>query len=63
MKLNSLQGPSVAAQLSTALQRDQADRRGMLLKQLNSLRYLLRQGLALRSHKESEGNLIQLLKM
>lgn len=33
----------------------------MLLKQLSSLRYLLRQGLALRGHDENEGNLVQLL--
>ena len=33
----------------------------MLLKVLSSLRFLLRQGLAIRGHKESEGNLIQLL--
>ena len=33
----------------------------MLLKQLSSLRYLLRQGLALRGHTEREGNLVQLM--
>ncbi len=33
----------------------------MLLKQLSSLRYLVRQGLALRGHHDSEGNLFQLL--
>ena len=32
-----------------------------LLKMISSLRYLLHQGLALRGHQESEGNLIQLL--
>ena len=35
----------------------------MLLKQLSSLTFLLRQGLAIRGHKESEGNLIQLLQL
>lgn len=35
----------------------------MLLKQLHSLQYLLRQGLPIRGHKENEGNLIQLLQM
>ena len=34
-----------------------------MTKQLHSLRFLLRQGLPIRGHKESEGNLIQLLKM
>ena len=38
-----------------------AENRTMLLKTLSSLRFLLRQGLAIRGHKESEGNLIQLL--
>ena len=36
----------------------------MLLKQLESLRYLLRQGLAIRGHSDNEeGNLDQLLKV
>lgn len=50
-------------QLSTQACCDQAERRSMLLKQLHSLRYLLRQGLPIRGHEESEGNLIQLLEM
>lgn len=58
-----MRGPSVVTLLSNSLQRDQAVRRGMLLKHLNSLRFLLRQGLALRGHKEHEGNLNQLLKL
>lgn len=33
----------------------------MLLKRLSSLRYLLREGLALRGHNEQESNLVQLL--
>ena len=35
----------------------------MLLKQLSSLHYLLRQGLALRGHEENESNLVQLLML
>ena len=35
----------------------------MLLKQLSSLRFLLRQGLAIRGHTEAEGNLIQLMTL
>ena len=35
----------------------------MLLKQLVSLLYLLRQSLAIRGHDDSEGNLFQLLKL
>ena len=34
-----------------------------LLKQLSSLKYLLRQGLAIRGHDDNEGNLVQLLKL
>ena len=35
----------------------------MLLKQLASLKYLLRQGLAIRRHKDVDGNLVQLLML
>ena len=35
----------------------------MLLKVLSSVKYLLRQGLALRGHKETDGNLYQLLAL
>ena len=34
-----------------------------LIKQMESLCYLLRQGLAVRGHKETEGNLARLLKL
>ena len=35
----------------------------MLIKQLSALKYLLRQGLAIRGHDNKEGNLTQLLKL
>lgn len=35
----------------------------MLLKLLSSLKFLVRQGLAICGHKEVDGNLIQLLKL
>ena len=38
-------------------------RQQMLIKQLSSLKYLLRQGMAVRGHEEMEGNLLQLLKL
>ena len=38
-------------------------RQQMLIKQLSSLTYLLRQGMAVRRHEEMEGNLLQLLKL
>ena len=63
LKLKSMRAPSIIMQLSTQACRDQAECRSMLLKQLHSLHYLLRQGLPIRGHKESEGNLIQLLEM
>ena len=34
-----------------------------LIKQIESLSYLLRQGHAVRGHKETEGNLSRLLKL
>ncbi|CAF4270051.1 unnamed protein product [Rotaria sp. Silwood2] len=55
--------PSVAAQISLVHQNQQAQRRKMLLVQLKSIKFLLRQGLALRGHTEEEGNLIQVLKL
>ena len=63
IKLNNMKGPSVIEQLSSDAKRTQATRRSMLLKLLSSLRFLLRQRLAIRGHKESEGNLIQLLEL
>jgi len=57
------QKPTVAARLTLAHQTQQAERRKMFLIQVECIRYLLRQGLALRGHVENEGNLIQLLKL
>ena len=62
MKLKSLLQPSVSTRLSSQLLRDQIHHREMLMKELSSVRYLARQGLALRGHKEEDGNLMQLLK-
>ena len=52
---------TIAAQLSTEQARIQNTRRAGLLKQLMGMRFLLRQGIALRGHSEGEGNLPQLL--
>ncbi|CAF3588482.1 unnamed protein product [Rotaria sp. Silwood1] len=54
--------PPVVAPISSAHQHQQAQRRRMLLIQVKLIKFLLRQGLALRGHIEEEGNLIQLLK-
>ncbi len=62
LKYTALQQSSVAVQLSHQVASDQLKRRDALLRQLSSLRYLLRQGLAIRGHVEEDGNLQQLLK-
>ena len=63
LKLKGMQGPSPIALLSSEARRTQAIHRSMLLKQLSSLKFLLRQGLSSRGHKESEGNFIQLIEL
>lgn len=55
--------PPVNAQLSTQKAADQAAARVALVKLLSSVRFLARQGLALRGHDEAEGNLMQLLQL
>ena len=62
LKYSALQQPSVAAQLSRQVESDQLKRRDAFLKQLSSLKYLVRQGLAVRGHVEEDGNLQQLVK-
>ena len=49
--------------ISSQLTNLQAPRRAGLLKQITSLHFLLRQGLAIRGHSEDEENLSQLLKL
>ena len=50
-------------QINTELKKLQQMRRSLLLKQLSSLRMLLRQGLAIRGHDAFDGNLEQLLQL
>ncbi|CAF3101494.1 unnamed protein product, partial [Rotaria sp. Silwood2] len=57
------QKPTVAARLSLAHEKQQAERRKMFLVQVERVKYLSRQGLAIRGHVENEGNVIQLLKL
>jgi Domain of unknown function (DUF4371) len=57
------QKPTVAARLSLVHEKQQRERRKMFLVQVECVKYLLRQGLAIRGHAENEGNLIQLLKL
>ena len=51
----------MATQLSAQILQQQCFHRKMLLKVLSTLRYLVRQGLAIRGHHDDDGNLIQLL--
>ena len=61
IKLRNLYAPSVAAQLVSQAQSAQAENQVMLLRQLSSLKFLLRRGMAIRGHKEGDGNLVQLM--
>ena len=63
MKWQSLGRPSLPEQFNTETLRLQHIRRNGLLTQLSGLRFLLRQGLAIRGHYEVEGNLFQLLRV
>ena len=63
MKFKTSQQSSILDQLVVQADKEKAENRRILLKQLSSLRFLLRQGLAIRGHKESEGNLMQLMQL
>ena len=61
VKIAFLKGPSISVQLNTQIAKLQSVRRSGLLFMLQGLRFLLRQGIAIRGHFEEEGNLRQLL--
>ena len=63
MKWQMLQTSPINTQLQTQVQKSQRLRQQALVKHLYCLRYLLRQGIAIRGHVETEGNLYQLLTM
>ncbi|XP_065914462.1 zinc finger MYM-type protein 1-like [Dysidea avara] len=63
MKCHQLQKAPIDSTLNLQVQKTQASRRNALLKQLDAIKFLLRQGLAFRGHDEFEGNLHQLLVM
>ena len=63
MKWKSLGRPSLLEQFSAETVRLQHIRRSGLLKQLSALKFLLQQGLAVRGHKDIQGNLFQLLRV
>lgn len=60
MKIEQMKKPGIDAQLSIQLKQSQQLHHKMLLIQLSSLRFLLRQDLATRGHDEIEGNLLLL---
>lgn len=62
MKWKARNKPTIAAELSTHLSKLQQLRREGLLMQLMAILFLTRQGIAIRGHTESEGDLHQLLK-
>ena len=53
----------VGEMLSSTLAKEKADNRQCFLKVLLSLRFLARQGSAIRGHDEKDGNLYQLMKL
>ena len=59
MKIEQMKKPGTDAQLGKQLKESQHLHRKMLMIQLSSLRYLSRQGLAIRGHNEIEGSLFQ----
>lgn len=61
LKVRTLSLPTVVEQLSSVAEKTRVEHRNMLLKVFSSLRFLVRQGLPLRGHREEEGNLLQLL--
>ena len=55
--------PTVAGQISSQKNKDQSNCRVALLKLLTTVRYLARQGLALRGHESTTGNYEELLRL
>jgi len=63
MKCHQLQKAPIDNGFNLRTQKEQASRRNALLKQLDAVKFLLRQGLSFRGHDDLEGNLRQLLVM
>jgi len=58
-----LTGDNVDTMLSSEKKKQQSENRAALCAIVSSLKFLGRQGLGIRGHTESEGNLVQLLKL
>ena len=63
MKCHQWQKAPIDSTFNLQTQRAQASRQNALLKQLDAVKFLLRQGIAFRGHDDVEGNLHQLLVM
>ena len=63
MNVRSVATVNIAGVLNTKRKEQQLQRQHALIKDLSSVRYLVRQGLAVRGHDEKEGNMMQLLHM
>ena len=63
LKWDSSRRPSIVQQLSSEFAKQPESRRNGLLYQLAGIKFLARQGIALRGHVEKEGNLYQLLSV
>ena len=63
LKIDVLKQESIHASLSKQVQTEQRLCREMLLKQLSSLKFLAKQGLAVRRNDDMEGNLLQILQL
>lgn len=58
-----LKSPGIHTLISNDTKREQSYRMQMLIKEVNSLRCLARQGLAFRGHENSEGNFYQIINL
>ena len=63
LKIQLIKQKSVDAVMNSQIVVQQRNHQHMLIKQISSLKYLLRQGLAIRGHEDIDGNLLQLLKL
>ena len=61
MKCSAMSQPSIESQLSSQFRKQQQLHREGLIKQLTAMKFLLRQGLAIRGRHEKDKNLYQLL--
>ena len=49
--------------MDTVAKQQQEQRRRLFMAEVSSFKYLLRQGIAFRGHREEEGNLFQLMQL